>query len=72
MRTLSTQNVLYDYRYLDVKEEVKCSLKTALNMRRDFAKVEEEENFTIVERVLILAGIVGTMSIVYFGLCYLV
>jgi len=41
-------------------------------MRRDFVKIEEEENFTIGERLIILAGIVGIVSIVYMGLSYLI
>ena len=72
MRTLNTQNILYDYRYLDVKEEVRFNLKNALHARRDFIKVEEEEKFTIAERVLILGGIVGGMSCVYMILSYMV
>jgi|GEM_PF-5369430 len=71
MRTSATQNILYDYRYLDVKEEVRYNLKNAFHSRRDYLKVEEEENFSIVERIMILGGIVGVMSCVYFSLCYL-
>jgi len=72
MRTFTTENILYDYRYLDVKEEVKCNLKNAFHMRRDFMKMEEEENFTIAERVMILGGIVGGMTCVYMMMSYLV
>lgn len=72
MRTSTTQNILYDYRYLNVKEEVKYNLKNALHMRRDFIKMEEEENFSIVERVMILGGIVGVMTCIYFTLSVIV
>lgn len=72
MRTSTTKNILYDYRYLDVKEEVRYNLKNAFHMRRDFIKMEEEENFSISERVMILGGIVGVMTCVYLTLCYLV
>jgi len=72
MRTFTRENILYDYRYLDVKEEVKCNLKNAFHMRRDYIKMEEEENFSIGERLMILSGIVGVMSCVYMILCYLV
>jgi len=72
MRTSTRQNILYDYRYLNIKEEVKCNLKNAFHMRRDYTKMEEEENFTIVERVMILGGITGAMTCVYMVLSYLV
>lgn len=72
MRTSTTQNILYDYRYLNVNEEVRCNLKNAFHNRRDYLKMEEEENFTLMERVMILGGIVGVMTVVYMTLSLLV
>lgn len=72
MRTSTTQNVLYDYRHLSLKEEVRCHLNHAFHVRRDYMKMEEEDNFTITERVMILGGIVGGMGCLYLILSYMV
>ena len=71
MRASTTQNVLYDYRNLNLKEEVRCSLENAFHLRRDYTKMEGEEKFTIGERLLFLGGIVGVISSLYLILSYL-
>jgi len=71
MRTSTTQNILYDYRHLNLREEVKFNLENAFHLRRDFTKIEEEENFTIGERLLAIGGILGAVSGLYFILSYL-
>lgn len=71
MRTSITQNVLYDYRQLNLKEEVRCSLENAFHLRKDFTRIEDEEKFTIGERLLILVGIAGGMTCLYFLATYI-
>lgn len=66
MRTSTTQNVLYDYRYLNVNREVRYNLENAFHLRRDFTKMEEETECTIPERLMYLGAIVGATSCLYF------
>lgn len=72
MRASTTQNVLYDYRHLNLNKEVRFNLENAFHLRRDFTKMEDEEKFTVTERIMITTGIVGAMSGLYFILSYLV
>lgn len=71
MRTTLKQNVIYNYRLLDAKEEIKCHLTDAFFSRRDYIPVESEE-YSDTDRVLIIGSIIAGIVCLYGVMSFLV